>query len=746
MPAHDLRTVVTRLQVRARGTHRKGDWIEAICQGWQVADQAASWLAALSPAAQAALYRLSLSDVPLPLFVGTFGELHTHQRAPRRAKPAFTASDELYYHGLLYCRQPTAAGEVAQVMMPADWKAALPQYRLSHLQCEWLATEAPAAVITDTAPFDLVHDVGQLLIYLHQQHYQRPHLTLQHGRWLSPRHLVALNQRLLQPEAEPLPRSHKQCDRLRLLAFLAEAAGLIECGVVTAIGWAWLAQPTVAQGHQLWAGWQAASPALRESYVMPDQQLPAPWPLPMVAALAACGSHLTPPLITAALLQQTTVAPLYWVAHFADLQAMDGVATALLQGPLHQLGIVAVRPSVADLQTNGMAGDLSLAPAVDWAPMHVRQSRAERHLALTAWGAYLLYGGTPPSAPAPSPARLLVQPQQLVVQVPAICLADDAQSVLASYAQTETGSLSATGHHQYRLDADTVAQAAASGLGLPQLWAALARLGLTLPPACHTQLTAWWQQGRAVQVGLYPLLRTDTPTRLAELTQDARLRSFIGEVLTPTLALLQGEMTPATAALRRAGWPVVWPGPTPPSMDDGEMPESSAIASMADLPHEQGVLVEQAQGRALWLAGQLYRLLGEHLVLPLPPPMPALATLYAQLPVAEQALLQAQLADVQERLLALLDHLALTPPPSPSEPMQWQPLIDQAIAQQQRLALHYFSAGRNLLTRRLIEPYWVAEQYGALYLTAYCHQAGRVLTFRLDRIQALAVCPDTVKG
>jgi predicted DNA-binding transcriptional regulator YafY len=43
----------------------------------------------------------------------------------------------------------------------------------------------------------------------------------------------------------------------------------------------------------------------------------------------------------------------------------------------------------------------------------------------------------------------------------------------------------------------------------------------------------------------------------------------------------------------------------------------------------------------------------------------------------------------------------------------------------------------------LIDPYWIEEQHGIPYLRAYCHSAGAVLTFRLDRIEALVLSPES---
>lgn len=112
-------------------------------------------------------------------------------------------------------------------------------------------------------------------------------------------------------------------------------------------------------------------------------------------------------------------------------------------------------------------------------------------------------------------------------------------------------------------------------------------------------------------------------------------------------------------------------------------------------------------------------------------------TLEQGLSPLQQAALQAHLAQVEARLLQVLDHLPFTPPPTPADPTQWRSLLDAAITAKQTLQMIYVSAGRNLTTQRLIDPYWIEEQHGVPYLRAYCHSAGTVLTFRLDRIQAL---------
>ena len=90
----------------------------------------------------------------------------------------------------------------------------------------------------------------------------------------------------------------------------------------------------------------------------------------------------------------------------------------------------------------------------------------------------------------------------------------------------------------------------------------------------------------------------------------------------------------------------------------------------------------------------------------------------------------------------LLDGYHLMPPTIPAlyavDSAARRQQLESALAARQALHIHYYTAGRNLLTERKIEPYWLEERHDSLYLRAYCHQAGRVLIFRVDRIQAVA--------
>jgi hypothetical protein len=313
--------------------------------------------------------------------------------------------------------------------------------------------------------------------------------------------------------------------------------------------------------------------------------------------------------------------------------------------------------------------------------------------------------------PEPESGALLLDLPAL--PLPGILHAQARLALVGDYAPPPTRSPQA--YHRYRLAAATLARAAAAGQSLPDLLQALATLAVPLTPELLEQLHAWHDQGRQLALAQLPLLRTSTPAQLAAILQERTLAAAVGEVLAPTVATVTQDLAAFARQLQRFGHYAAWP-PAQPT------PAGNAAATAA-----------------LWLAGRVYASLADHLPLPLPPPYAELDRLLATLSPAQQAVLQAQARQLHEQLLDLLDNLPFTPPPQPSDPAQWRLPIAQAIDAGQKLLITYFSAGRNLTTQRLVEPYWIEEHRGVPYLRAYCHSAGRVLTFRLDRIASLAV-------
>ena len=71
-----------------------------------------------------------------------------------------------------------------------------------------------------------------------------------------------------------------------------------------------------------------------------------------------------------------------------------------------------------------------------------------------------------------------------------------------------------------------------------------------------------------------------------------------------------------------------------------------------------------------------------------------------------------------------------------------QALIDDGLQRGSQLELTYDGAARGETTRRRVDPLRVFVLEGYAYLEAWCHLAGGLRTFRLDRIAAVEVTDD----
>jgi len=65
--------------------------------------------------------------------------------------------------------------------------------------------------------------------------------------------------------------------------------------------------------------------------------------------------------------------------------------------------------------------------------------------------------------------------------------------------------------------------------------------------------------------------------------------------------------------------------------------------------------------------------------------------------------------------------------------------VRQAVDDRMRLAIVYHSASTDETTRRLVDPVAVLSLDGHWYLDAFCHRAGGVRRFRVDRVRSLEV-------
>ncbi len=63
-------------------------------------------------------------------------------------------------------------------------------------------------------------------------------------------------------------------------------------------------------------------------------------------------------------------------------------------------------------------------------------------------------------------------------------------------------------------------------------------------------------------------------------------------------------------------------------------------------------------------------------------------------------------------------------------------IVHRAIAERRQLEIDYYAASRDERTTRRVDPYSAFSSEGHWYLDGFCHLAGDVRLFRIDRIQA----------
>ena len=67
-------------------------------------------------------------------------------------------------------------------------------------------------------------------------------------------------------------------------------------------------------------------------------------------------------------------------------------------------------------------------------------------------------------------------------------------------------------------------------------------------------------------------------------------------------------------------------------------------------------------------------------------------------------------------------------------PGRWWGLIEEAFEKGLNLLIEYYSFSRDQRSEREVEPLTMITMYGHWYLVAWCHQAGDIRIFKLDRI------------
>jgi proteasome accessory factor C len=69
--------------------------------------------------------------------------------------------------------------------------------------------------------------------------------------------------------------------------------------------------------------------------------------------------------------------------------------------------------------------------------------------------------------------------------------------------------------------------------------------------------------------------------------------------------------------------------------------------------------------------------------------------------------------------------------------------LQMGVRQHRQVAIDYYAYGRDIHTRRVIDPYRVTSDQGEWYAAAWCHLAGDERLFRLDRISSAQLLDQT---
>ncbi len=684
-----LLALMTAHGLAVRAGDRKADLLQTLHRHLGQPDVVQATLARLSPAARQALAALLAADGRLPAhtFTARFGDI-----LPRRpwrkesglAKPWLSPNspaESLYSLGLIFLDPlKPKPGEAQHVVLPLDLFSLLQP----SLQPTGLSAPSPPRPRPGHPP-DLSWHLALFLATL----AARPFRPLE-GRWLPPHVLPLLAQRIgiELPADEPL-RTERRLPYLAFLHYLAEAAGFISAGHrfdLSPLAWQWLAADPAARWQIIWQVWFSAPPALAIPYGFS-------WASLTPAARAATTNHLCPTAGS----HSRPLAAFTDGLRLGDARALfaqpwgedEDALVALLTGPIFWLGVI-------DLYDDGSAFDL------------------------TPIGAWLL--GLPDYGPPPFPSPQFCQPTPSD-NTRFLITAAVAPTHLARLAPFCTWLPPQPGFDQQTLvlDPDAVASAVADGLPLSTLVQTLHE-ALDKPPSHRlvAKLRQWARQGQEVRLRQLAVLETANPDLMAGLRRRKFIRRHLGDALSPTRSIVNPAALPALRQhLASLGWHLAAP----------PQPEADAR------PAPNALTLSPAEAGLLWLAGQVYQQMGQHLALPFPLPAALLDALAACLSPEQQQAAEFWAAQVDQAVVnALAGYLGLPAWLDDAPAADALPTIEAALAAGNDLILTYFSPAREQKLVRRVTPYWLEQRREVYYLVGYCHLRHEERVFRVDRI------------
>lgn len=609
----------------------------------------------------------------------------------------------------------------AELFIPADLLPHLPEPTQ-------LAGPRSTSAPVSRPPVQLaLHDLALLLALVWQQ---QP--VLLHGRWLPPSFLTAWASYCQGRVEQPQARSELQTGRRRFLHYLAENAGFLNAELrmmndasktypspisnlqspisILPAAWLWLKAGYAVQLQTIWQAWRQPDPERWQRFQLPGSDwLPNPAPLLEILWPALLQLDATDPDRFAENLvkHQPALLNLIPAGRIDPLATLHQTISRLLRGPLRWLGLL--EPDSGQLTAQGRAwlSQDQAAPAVDpppGAPFYLTlQPPADNPLATTV----LI-----------TPGDGLAGPDQLVTL---LSLSEPTPAPPAPH----------------RLTSASVVQALHQGWSLAEIRAGLERLsGQPLPGRFQDLLKAWSELAFQITIRPVTLLETGNPAIISRLAGQRRGRDHIIGTLSPRAVEVDAARLPQLISrlVEQEGVPprVIGPGRPPAAgMDPG--PARPATARP----------ITPAEAAYLWQTVRVYQELGRWL--DRPSHIPSLLvdklaelTTPGALASAEAAVGQA-LADLQN----VIDGRQIFPPwLDEGQPVEDSlAVIEAALANGQTLQMSYYTAGREELTHRQVEPYRLEYRGDTPYLVGFCRRTQAERVFRLDRIQAIEPVP-----
>lgn len=617
-------------------------------------------LSRITNAEREALIALQASQGAMPwlTFCRAFGTIRPYRpwqlgQPTHPWKQPRNIAEKLWYLGLI-------THDREQVYAPAEVLALLPPLPRVRLTPRSTAAQRSAACL----PVDLALLFGTLL---------RENVRVRWGRWLPPWFLKKAGAffRLSDPHTLNA-RSELQTGRVRFLHYLAEAMGLVSVqgGYLkpTSRAWIWLeASPNTR--------WQMLREAL-ECDLSGRDRLWDRYRLPSLS--------------------------------FAVWRALLNLLESLHPGQDYDLItlIGALRPYVPGESLVGLPELLE--GVLSWLGVLTIHGQADRDT--------FCWHGFPPALPGTACARLSMDDQYLMLELPALPSLRPLAELL-TWADLQGDAL--------HFDADAMRRAAADHQTVPHIARLFEKLtGKPLPQAVWDRLERWARAARGLVMTQHITLTSPDSDLLASLRQDRSLRPmFVSTLAAHHLAVQPHHADELARRLVRRGLPVTDQRGKP---DTVPVPET--VAARADY---------------LYLAGRVYQELGRFVEIPLPVPGAVLDGLASHLAEGQRGLLEQTVGAVVEAVQRALSNeaFAAAPAPAQEDPAAIRAEVERAFAEHRPLTVDYFSPAQGMLTRRTIEPLLpIVQQGDYAYVEAWCREAQAERTFRLDRI--VRIVPD----